>query len=92
MGVFKKIAKKRINYLFDLAKKSDDFEFSDECVSLARRISLKHKASFSKEQSLSFCKKCSSFLVLGHNVGVRVKKKRIIYSCKCGFVRRFNFK
>ena len=92
MGVFKKIAKKRISDLFELANEHGISEFSDECVSLARKISLKHKAAFSKPQSLSYCKKCSSFLVLGSNLSVRVHKKRVIYSCKCGFVRRFHLK
>lgn len=91
----KDIASLRIEELFEQAAKwqKESQKKSDNCVNLARKISLKYKVPFSKAQKIRFCKKCSSFLTPGINSRTRVNKGRIIVLCQnCNNIMRYLYK
>jgi len=90
-----KIAAERIAELFHQAEENFEKkpELSNRYMELARKLSLKLKVPFSKEQKLQFCKKCSSFLVPGNNCRIRVNKGRIIVLCaNCKNIMRYSYK
>ncbi len=91
----KKIALERISELFRQAEKIhvESQKLADRYVSLARKISLRYKVSFSREQKASFCKKCSSFLVPGKNSRARTSNGKLVVQClNCKAYRRFVYK
>ncbi|MDI6798437.1 MAG: ribonuclease P protein component 4 [Candidatus Aenigmarchaeota archaeon] len=79
-----KIAKERIQILFDLAEKEfrKHPERSKRYVELARKIGLRYNIRLTKEQKKKFCKNCNSLLIPGLSSQVRVKSKKTI-SIKC---------
>lgn len=88
-----KIAKERIERLFNLAKVNleNHPERSKKYVELARKIGKRYNVRFTKEQKRSFCKKCNQLLV--HNktseTEVDSRKKFIIIKCtNCGSIYR----
>lgn len=90
-----RVALERISELFEQARKmySKDKSLSNKYASLARKIALKYKVSFSKEQKMQFCKECSSFLVLGENARVRINDGKLVVKClECNSIRRFAYK
>ena len=78
-----KIAKRRVNYLFQLAKEHfrQDSKLSDKYVKTARRIAMKHKIRLSSLLKKQFCRNCHKYLVAGVNSRVRLHKSRLIYYC-----------
>ena len=78
-----RIAKKRINLLFQLAKEhfKEDSNLSDKYIKIARRIAMKHKIRLSSQIKKSFCKNCHKYLVPGVNSRIRLHKHRLIYYC-----------
>ena len=78
-----KIAKKRIKFLFKLAKEvfKEDSNLSDKYVKLARRIAMKYKIRLTPELKKRFCKHCHKYLVHSVNCRVRLHKHRLIYYC-----------
>ena len=78
-----KIAKKRIYFLFELAKEhfKEDSNLSDKYVKMARRITMKYKIKLPSSLKKRFCKHCHKYLVPGVNCRVRIHKHRIIYYC-----------
>ena len=78
-----KIAKRRINFLFDLAKEhfKEDSRLSDKYVKMARRIAMKYKIKLPSSLKKRFCKHCHRYLVPGVNCRVRIHKHRVIYYC-----------
>lgn len=93
MDMNKSKALERISELFLQAKDSNNSVLSKRYVNLARRIAMRYRVRFSREQKLSFCKNCDAFLVRGKNSSIRLIKSNIVLSCKeCGFVRRFRYR
>lgn len=89
------IAKKRINILFNEAKKAfkKDPELSDRYVELARKIAMKYKVRVPSQLKRRFCKHCYSYLVPSKNCRVRLQKSRITYYClNCKKYMRFPIK
>ncbi|MBW3023065.1 ribonuclease P [Candidatus Woesearchaeota archaeon] len=85
-----KIARERIDILFEEAKKTKDRKLSDRYAELARKISMKTKTKMPREFKRRICKNCRKFLVPGENCRVRVAKGRIIYYCfNCKKYMRF---
>ncbi|HIH32297.1 TPA: ribonuclease P [Candidatus Woesearchaeota archaeon] len=87
-----KKALERIEYLFDQAKQNfkDNKELSSRYVQMVRKIAMKYKVRLNKDQKMSFCKNCNSYLMKGTNSTVRIHNKMIVLRCnKCGFVRKF---
>ena len=91
----KKIAKERIDILFEEAKKAfkNAPELSKRYIILARKISMKIKVPIPKDYKKLFCKKCYTFLQPGKTLRTRVNKKILIYYCKnCGTIKRYPLK
>ena len=78
-----KIALKRIEFLFNLAKENfkADSGVSDKYVKTARRISMKYKVKVPLKLKKSFCKNCYRYLVPGVNCRTRIHKSRITVYC-----------
>jgi len=92
---FQEIAIERIDELFLQAEKvfNERKDLANRYVFLARRLSLKFKVPFKKEQKLRFCKKCNSFLVNGTNSRLRLSKGNIVVKClSCNNIRRLKYK
>ncbi|MBI2650327.1 ribonuclease P [Candidatus Woesearchaeota archaeon] len=77
------IAKKRIEFLFKLAKEhfKEDSRLSDKYVKQARRIAMKYKIKLPFFLKKRFCKHCHKYLAPGVNCRVRIHKHRVIYYC-----------
>lgn len=91
----REIARERMAELFEQAQKSFPKrpDLADRYAQLARKISLKYKTPFKKEQKLSFCKNCSSFLVQGVNSRVRTNEGKLSIRClKCNNIRRIKYR
>jgi len=87
-----KIAKERIEILFNLAEK----EFrkhpkrSRRYIELAREIGLRYNMRLTKEQKKRFCKNCNSLLVPGLSSKVRLNKKIVTIKClNCNKIYRY---
>jgi ribonuclease P protein subunit RPR2 len=80
-----KIARERIQILFDLAEKEfkKHPERSRRYVELARKIGLRYNIRLPKELKKKFCKNCNSLLVPGVSSSVRLKKKERLVRVKC---------
>ncbi len=92
----KKIARERIDILFQQAEEIFDVEssLSDRYVEIARNIGMKYNVSIPKEFRRRICRNCKSFLVPGSNCRIRLnsKKKQKIVTCqKCGDVKRYPY-
>jgi ribonuclease P protein subunit RPR2 len=93
--VIKKIANERIQILFRLAEEEFDKhpERSHRYVSLARKISMRHRVRMPKWLKRRICKGCGRFLVYGKNARVRLKNRRTCITClECGRVMRYPYK
>ncbi|MCF7866447.1 ribonuclease P [Candidatus Woesearchaeota archaeon] len=91
----KKIAKERIEELFNLAEKtySKEPKMACEYAKSARKFSLKYKQPFTKSQKTRFCKQCESYLFPGLNSRLRVNKGKIIVLCNnCKHISRYIYK
>ncbi|MCF7872400.1 ribonuclease P [Candidatus Woesearchaeota archaeon] len=91
----KQIAEQRIHELFKEANKTykKDQDLANRYVQLAKKISLKHKTPFNKNQKQQYCKKCQTFLIPGHNCRIRTHKgKKTILCLKCKNISRYIYK
>ena len=87
------IAKQRIEELFFQAEEAESRNLSNRYVSLAKKISLKHKVPFTKKQKENFCKKCENYLKAGKNSRIRLNKgKKVVKCLNCGNIRRLIYK
>jgi len=90
-----RIAKERIAELFRQADEAffEHPELSRRYVVLARKIAMKFRVKFSKDQKRLFCKKCDAYLKQGKNSTTRLVKGKIVIRCsECGNVRRFVYR
>ena len=91
----RKIAKERINKLFDLARVEalkENWERSRRYIQLARKIAMKFNISL-KNYKRKFCKKCNTYFT-SKTVRIRYQKKdkRVTYTCLvCGNVQRYPY-
>jgi len=81
----KKIAKERIRKLFNLARENLDVhpERSRRYVELARKIGLRYNVRLTKEQKMSFCKKCNQILIPGKTSTIRLDQEKKVLTVKC---------
>lgn len=89
-----KIAKERIEILFDLADKNlnRNLKRSQRYVELARKIGTRYNVRFSKEMKRKFCKKCNT-LLKGTKASVRTERKTLIIKCQnCHTIYRYPYK
>jgi len=80
-----KIARERIQILFDLAEKEfkKHPERSKRYVELGRKIGLRYNVRLSKQLKRKFCKNCNSLLIAGLTSRVRINSKKKILTIKC---------
>lgn len=91
-----RIAKERIQILFELAEKNFKFhpERSRRYTELARKIGLRYNVRLGKELKRKFCKNCNSLLVPGKTSKVRLDSKRkiIVINClQCNKIYRISY-
>ncbi len=89
----KKIAERRIEKLFDEAKKAslnDDIHRANRYVELARKIGMKYNLSLPSSFRRRVCKNCYSYLFPGKTCSTRINKGKIITKClKCKTINRY---
>jgi ribonuclease P protein subunit RPR2 len=88
-GIVKKIATKRMEILYDLAKETykTDPALSIQYVKLIRQISRHYKIPLDRDFKKNVCKKCNSVLLPGKSSQVRIvsSKKYVLIRClNCG--------
>jgi ribonuclease P protein subunit RPR2 len=91
-----KIAKERINILFDLAEKElrKNLKRSRRYVELARKIGLRYNIRLGKLKR-KFCKNCNTLLKPGltSDVFLETKNKTVVVICKnCKKIYRYRYK
>ena len=81
--VTKKIARERIEILFDQARRAflDHPERSNRYVELARRIAMRQRIRMDLEFRRRFCHHCYTYLVPGRNMRVRVHRGTVVITC-----------
>ncbi|MEM7821429.1 MAG: ribonuclease P protein component 4 [Candidatus Aenigmatarchaeota archaeon] len=88
----KKIAKERIEILFNLAEKElkKHPERSRRYVELARKIGLRYNVRLKKELKRKFCKECNSFLIPGISSTIRIENGYVTVKCSnCKKIYRY---
>jgi len=86
----KKIAKQRIQILFEQAKQvhKTNPQLAMQYIKSARRIAMATKIRLPVEFRCETCKNCNALLVKGYNCRVRIKQKRephVVITClNCG--------
>lgn len=86
------IAKTRCEKLLKMAGEvySEEPALAKRYVSLARKISMRHRISLGNS---SYCKKCNTVFIPGKTLKVRLERGIRLNTCSnCGFTRRFPFK
>jgi ribonuclease P protein subunit RPR2 len=89
-----KIAKERIEILFDLAEKNlgKNLQRSQRYVELARKIGMRYNVRFPKEMKRKFCKNCNT-LLKGTKAQVRTEGKSLIIKCQvCNTIYKYPYK
>lgn len=90
-----KIALTRIETLFKTAPELFELkeDYANNCVRLARKISLRYKVPFTKEQKILFCKKCESYLAPNKTSRIRVSRGKMVVLClNCKKITRYIYK
>ena len=89
----KKIAKERINILFEQLKKTKDITLKNRYITLARKLSMKYNVPIEKNHKKLFCKNCYKVLIPGKTLRTRLKNKRLSYFCtNCNHITRYPLK
>ena len=94
--VWKRIAKERVEILFELAEKEFKKypERSKRYVELARKIGMRYNVRLTRKMKMRFCRRCLSYLKPGVNCRVRTRsdRKSVILTCmECGHVIRYPY-
>lgn len=95
--VIKDTVRERIAHLLEEARSSfrQHPERSERYLKLLWKLVQKYKVRLTREQKLSFCKKCFTLWVPGRNVEISFDQRNSVleYKCKkCGFRRRLKYK
>ncbi|MEF8847670.1 MAG: ribonuclease P [Candidatus Thermoplasmatota archaeon] len=80
----KKIAKQRIDRLFQLAEKKakqDTIHLADRYVEIARKISMKYLVKMPRKYKRRYCKHCYSYFYPNRTCRIRIYRGRVIYYC-----------
>jgi ribonuclease P protein subunit RPR2 len=86
-----KIAKERIDILFDEASKSKEKDLQKRYVQLARKIGMRYNVRLTSEQKRHYCKYCESYF--SGEAKRRLKEGILIITCPaCKKVNRFPYK
>jgi ribonuclease P protein subunit RPR2 len=92
-----KIARERIDKLFDLAEKEfkKNPERSIRYIELARKIGMRYNVRLPKQMKRKFCKSCNILLKPGVTSKVRIDSKnkvKVIKCLKCNRIYRYPYK
>jgi len=90
-----KIAKERIQILFNLAEKElqEHPERSKRYIELARKIGLRYNVRLPRELKRKFCKNCNTLLKPGLTCSVRTERKMLTIRCNnCKKIYRYKVK
>jgi len=95
--VIKETVRERIEQLLKEARSSfrQHPERSERYLKLLWKLVQKYKVRLTREQKLSFCKKCFALWVPGRTVEIFFDQRNSVieYKCKkCGFKRRLKYK
>ncbi len=88
----KQISRERVAVLFRQAELAfaDHPERSNRYVELARKIAMRQRIRIDREYRRRFCHHCSSYLVPGQNMRVRVHRGNVVVTCKlCNKITRY---
>lgn len=92
----KKLSKKealdKVLHLFDSAEAvaGANITIANRFISKAKRISMKVKLRLPSVLKRKFCKHCGNYFIPGKNYRVRMKDKKVIYTClNCKHFMRF---
>ena len=88
-------AKDNIEELFRVARElfEKNPKYANNCARLARRISMRYKTPFNKQQKIQYCKKCNTYLVPLKTSRVRVSCGKIKVLClNCKNISRYAYK
>jgi len=92
----KKIARERIEILFDLARektREGDYDLSRRYVKLIFKIARKYNIRLPREKKYHMCKHCHTFLLPGKTAQVRLKKGKVVIKClHCGEYKRYPYR
>ena len=84
-----KIAKERIEILFDEAKKAPD-DLARRYVKLAKKIGMRYNVKLGPDRKKLYCKHCFTPFSSGR---ARLKNGLLVRTCRhCGKVTRMNYK
>ncbi len=94
--IHKKIARKRIDFLFDEAAKaavSNDLKLAKRYALLARKIGMRYNVTLRSRQKRRVCKRCYSYLYPSINCRVRLKDGKLVTPCgECGTINRYVYR
>ncbi len=88
----RRLARERIETLFKRAAEfyPENPEWSNRCVALARKISMRQRVRIDRRFRRKFCRRCNAYLVPGSNARVRIHRGRVIVTClSCGHQSRY---
>ena len=86
-----KIAKERIDILFDEAKKTKEKDLQKRYVQLARKIGMRFNVRLTSEQKRCFCKYCESYF--SSDARRRLKDGILIIACPaCRKINRMPYR
>jgi ribonuclease P protein subunit RPR2 len=91
----KRIARERIQILFDLANQefAKHPERAHRYVELARKIAMRCRVRIPRELKMKFCKNCYKYIMPGVNCKVRLLARCVVYHCReCGKDMRYPYK
>ena len=97
----KKVIKETVHGRIDELLKQARYEFrehperSERYLRLLWKLVQKYKVRLTREQKLSFCKRCFTLWIPGKTVEVSFDQRNSVlqYRCKkCGFTRRLKYK
>lgn len=87
--IAKKIAEDRILRLLDLGEEWQGKQPVRRNLELAKKIALRHRVKLPRRLKRAICKKCGIQLIPGKTSITRIRKERIITTCRnCGHVAR----
>lgn len=88
----KKEAFDKIAHLFDDAEQiaGEQVHLANKCITKARKIAMKNRIRLPSYLKKRFCKHCGAYFIPAKTYRVRMKNKKIIYTCmKCKKFMRF---
>lgn len=94
-GLERRIARERMEVLFDLAEGEalrGRGARADRYARRARRIGMRYNVPLPKAARLRLCRRCGSFLLPGKTATVRLRPSRVVVTCRaCGGVYRYPY-